>query len=86
MWHPKFSRWATPEKRSQLFALAVRVSDLIDPVPAVVAAPDPDDNGFLALAAAIDAKFLVTGDKALRSVRRFGSTDILTPGEFLARH
>ncbi|MCX6559409.1 MAG: putative toxin-antitoxin system toxin component, PIN family [Candidatus Aminicenantes bacterium] len=44
---------------------------------------DPDDDKFIACAAALKADIVVTGDKALRKVGSFGGIRILTPAEFL---
>jgi putative PIN family toxin of toxin-antitoxin system len=44
---------------------------------------DPKDSFLLALAEAGHAEFLVTGDKALLSVRRHKSTRIVTPGTMI---
>lgn len=46
-------------------------------------APDPGDDYLLAMAAASDAEFLVTGDRALLALRRIGATAIVTPARFL---
>jgi putative PIN family toxin of toxin-antitoxin system len=45
---------------------------------------DSADNYLLAMAAAAEADFLVTGDaKGLLRLKKFGSTRILAPGSFL---
>jgi hypothetical protein len=45
---------------------------------------DPGDDFLLAMAAAADADFLVTGDKALLSLGTIGATRIVTPRRFAA--
>lgn len=45
--------------------------------------PDPGDDYLLAMAIAGAADFLVTGDKALLSMKRIGSTRIVTPRRFI---
>lgn len=44
---------------------------------------DKKDNQILALCLAGDADFLITGDKDLLSLKKFGDTKILKPKEFL---
>lgn len=44
---------------------------------------DPDDRKFLACAKAGRSDYLLSGDKVLLSLKRFGSTAILKPGDFL---
>ena len=45
---------------------------------------DPDDIMFLDCALSGDAEFIVTGDKELLSLEKFGDTTILTPAKFLS--
>lgn len=45
-------------------------------------APDPGDDYLLAMASAAGADFLVTGDRALLSLSRIGSTRIVSPRRF----
>jgi uncharacterized protein len=44
---------------------------------------DPKDAKFLELAVEVDADFLVTGDKDLLDIKKFGNTKIVTLDEFL---
>jgi uncharacterized protein len=53
-------------------------------IPLVPAAPDPKDSYLLALAEASQAAFLGTGDKDLLSLRRHGSTRIVSPAAMIA--
>jgi putative PIN family toxin of toxin-antitoxin system len=46
---------------------------------------DPKDNMFLDLASAIQADYLITGDKDLLALENFENTQILKPSEFLAK-
>ena len=48
-----------------------------------VLAEDPDDDKFIECAVALNAKFIVSGDKALLAVKRYMNIDILSPHEFL---
>jgi putative PIN family toxin of toxin-antitoxin system len=57
---------------------------LLDKLPRVDLSSDPADNYLLAMAAAAQADFLVTGDaKDLLRIKKFARTRILTPGSFL---
>lgn len=47
-------------------------------------APDPGDDYLLAMASAAGADFLVTGDRALLSLNRIGSTTVVSPRRFAA--
>lgn len=44
---------------------------------------DPTDDKFLLLAQVAKAKYLVSGDKHLRKLKRFGTTKIISVSEFL---
>ncbi len=43
---------------------------------------DKSDLPILGVAAASDSKYLITGDKALLSLRKYGNTDIISPRSF----
>ncbi len=67
-------------------ALLNRVRDramVLENLPKLDIAPDPDDSYLLALAAAGEAKFLVTGDKPLLGLKRHKSTRIVTPAALI---
>ena len=53
----------------------------IDAIPQDVC-EDPDDARILALAQKSEATFLITGDKELLAIRKFGSSMILSPRQF----
>ena len=46
-----------------------------------VVAADPDDDKFIACAVALDAKLIVTDDKALLAVERYMDIEIVAPKE-----
>jgi len=57
---------------------------VLDKLPRVDLSSDPADNYLLAMAAAAQADFLVTGDaKDLLRIKKFAHTRILTSGSFL---
>ena len=44
---------------------------------------DPDDNKFIECAVALDARFIITGDKALKEIAQYKGIKITTPNLFL---
>jgi uncharacterized protein len=69
-------------------ALLNRVRDraiVLENLPRLDIAPDPDDNYLLALAQAAEAQVLVTGDKPLLGLQRHQSTLIVTPATLVER-
>ena len=80
-----------PQVRARLLpavagALLNRVRDramVLENLPKLDIAPDPDDNYLLALAEAGEAQFLVTGDKPLLGLKRHKSTQIVTPAALI---
>ncbi|HVB47894.1 MAG TPA: putative toxin-antitoxin system toxin component, PIN family [Burkholderiales bacterium] len=46
---------------------------------------DPEDNMLFECAVALDAKVIITGDKAVRGVGRYMDIEVVTAAEFLAR-
>lgn len=53
----------------------------IDAIPKNVC-EDPDDARMLALAKKSEAVYLITGDKELLAIKKFGSSKILSPRQF----
>ena len=59
---------------------------VLDKLPRIDLSSDPADNYLLAMAAASEADFLVTGDaKGLLHLKKYSRTRILTPAAFLKR-
>ena len=57
---------------------------VLDRVPRIEVSRDPHDDYLLAMAAATEVDFLVTGDaRGLLRLKKFGRTRILGPGSFL---
>jgi hypothetical protein len=44
---------------------------------------DPDDNKFIECAVVLDASYIITGDKALLTIKSFQKIKILNPQQFL---
>jgi putative PIN family toxin of toxin-antitoxin system len=55
------------------------------PLPKPVCS-DPEDDKFLACAVASAAKYLITGDKQLLRVSRYGNVEIVNPRRFVDTH
>jgi predicted nucleic acid-binding protein len=53
----------------------------IDAIPQSIC-KDPDDARILALAQKSEAAYLITGDKGLLAIKKFGSSKILSPRQF----
>jgi len=46
---------------------------------------DPDDNMFIECAVALKAKFVISGDKALKEIQDYMTIKIVSPREFLIK-
>ena len=80
---PKFRKYFSA---SDLEALLVSISTkaiFIEIFSAVDISPDPKDNFLLALAKDGNATHLLTGDKELLSLKKFGKTKIVTIRNYL---
>jgi len=44
---------------------------------------DPDDNKFVECAVALECKIIISGDKHLKSIKKYIDIDILSPKEFV---
>lgn len=44
---------------------------------------DPDDDKFIECAVALNAQYIITGDKALRDIEDYMGIKVVTPKEFL---
>ena len=47
---------------------------------------DPDDNMFIECAVALKAGFIITGDKALKTIQEYMNIKIVSPNEFLSKY
>ena len=80
---PKFKKYFTA-KDLQILLLAIsKRSQFIDVSGIVDVCRDPKDNFLLALAKDGKASHLITGDKDLLVLKKFGRTKILTLTEYL---
>ena len=44
---------------------------------------DPDDNKFIECAVALDCKFIISGDKHLKDIKKYIDTIIMSPRDFI---
>ena len=77
-----WSKERTTQARAFLSALAQHVMPHVE---LDVVKRDPDDNSILECSLASRSDYLVTSDKDLLSLQRYGGADILKPAEYLAR-
>ena len=54
--------------------------------PLEILKADPDDNMLFECAVALEAKVIVTGDKAVRSIGRYMDIAVMTPADFCKRY
>jgi uncharacterized protein len=81
----KFDKYISNEKREELLNIIKNRSQFIQTTSYITSCRDPDDNKFLELAIDSKAKFLVTGDKdllTLKSQVEYQSL-IISPRDFL---
>ncbi len=76
-------RYRAPDDRQRFLQLYRTLCEIIPVGVSVQACRDPNDDKFLSLAAAGRARVLVTGDQDLLVLKRFQSTLILTPRDFV---
>lgn len=82
----KFDKYLSLEDRLKAINLLELKSQLIEVREPVIACRDPKDDKFLALALAIKADCIVTGDKDLLILHPFREIPILSPADFLNSH
>ena len=80
---PKFDKYISLEDRLHAISIIELKSQLIEVSVPVIACRDPKDDKFLALALAIKANCVITGDKDLLVLHPFQEIPILTPSDFL---
>ena len=81
---PKLAKIINPTFYGQLVARLRTLGELVDVHSVVDSCRDPKDNFLLALAKDGNADYLITGDKDLRVMEKFGKTEIVTLSEFEA--
>ena len=82
--YPKVRRYFSRATVGRLVNGLRQAEVLFKRLPGGVDAPDPNDAHLIATAIMASADFLVTGDKALLSMKRIGVTPITTAQRFAA--
>ena len=88
LWRPKFDRYLSIEDRKQLlhdFGAAGAWVDIPSAIQARRFCRDADDDAFVHVALAGQARLLVSGDQDLLTLGAVESIDILTPARAWAR-
>jgi uncharacterized protein len=65
----KFDKYISNERRAEFLNTIKNRSRFIQPTSQITSCRDPDDNKFLELAIDSNAKFLITGDKDLLTLK-----------------
>ncbi|MBL7794541.1 MAG: putative toxin-antitoxin system toxin component, PIN family [Saprospiraceae bacterium] len=79
-------KYIQPSVKEEFIRLYPSVVNTIVVQSKVTACRDPKDNFLLALSKDAKALYLITGDKDLLSLNKFGKTAIVTMSEFLRIH
>jgi hypothetical protein len=82
--YPRFRAALQPQLFGVLINNMTRAHVFAEPLPNLYTAADPTGSFLLNLAAAVEAHYLVTGDKrsGMLSLKKIGGTRILTPRQF----
>ncbi|MEW6162873.1 MAG: putative toxin-antitoxin system toxin component, PIN family [Nitrospirota bacterium] len=73
-----------PQKlQSDTLEFVLAYSDIYEIKEHLNITPDPRDNKFIECALSAKAKFIITGDKGLLSIKQFRGIKTITPEEFL---
>jgi uncharacterized protein len=76
--YPKLQRFIKPHQAEVMIRTLTSKATLPTSIPEITASADPDDNHIIGIAAAAQAAYLVTGDKAdILHLRSIGSTHIV---------
>ncbi len=81
--YPKLQKYVKPHEVDAMVGGIRLGASVLDELPEVETAPDPDDNLLLATALAGEVDYLVTGDKGILGLKRLGNIRILTARAFL---
>ena len=81
---PKFKKYFNKRDLEDLLLTISTKAIFIEVLTRVDFSPDPKDNFLLALAKDGNATHLITGDKELLSLKKFGKTRIVTIGNYIA--
>lgn len=73
----------TKEIQAKILEFALIHSDFYEPTESAGIARDPDDNKFIDCALSAKAKFIITGDEDLLSIKQYKHIKFVSPAEFL---
>ena len=82
---PKLQKYFKTNALEEMLSTFEPFTDLIKIKTLVAICRDPNDNFLLALAKDGNADYLLTGDKDLLEMKKFGKTYIMTISEFIAK-
>lgn len=74
----KLRKYFTSEKVTELTSLLEIIAEKVEITSIPNVSPDPKDDFLFAMASESKADYLVTGDKALLAMKRYGKTQIVT--------
>jgi uncharacterized protein len=80
---PKFRRFFSPADIEEILETIEEYADFVRVRTQIDVCRDPKDNFLLSLAIDGNADFLLTGDKGLLDLVKFGETAIITISAFL---
>ena len=80
---PKFRRFFSPAEIEEILGTIDEYADFVKVQTKIEVCRDPKDNFLLSLAVDGNADFLLTGDKDLLDMTKFGETAIVTISDFL---
>jgi uncharacterized protein len=69
--------------QSDILEFVLAHSDIYESKEHLNITPDPNDNKFIECALSANAKFIITGDKGLLSIKQSRGIKTITPEEFL---
>ncbi len=81
---PCFGFIASDLKKEFLITLS-EMAEIINPSTKISASRDPKDDKFIEVAIAAGAKYIVSGDKDLLTLKSYGTVTIITAAEFVKR-
>lgn len=81
--YPKIQKRITSVDNKALIQMLEDHVERVYPQERTHVSSDPDDEKYLEAAIACQADYLVTGDRDLLSLKKFGTTRIVSPKEFV---
>ncbi len=81
--YPKIQKRVTSVDKKALTQMVEDLVERVYPQERTRVLRDPDDEKYLQAASACQADYLVSGDRDLLSLKKFGTTQIVSPKEFV---